>query len=632
MIAVNKKEISVMGMSAGQARLLSVTARLTDNELRSQMLTNTKLRLADKSSAASNEYMDALNTQQLMYTSYDGSGNKQSTALTANTIFTFADLKNQYAMVNSSGQILVLGSDIKNFESSTSMADFMYAYGIEKTENPEYVSSLTYIFGDDYEKFFDYANPNKYTQDKNGNALSYVTTLSSFTDVDIANISAGDYNNLKTQYLNSLTNAGLVVNSANSGIFKNYVNILNEIPEYVEKAEKPELLDYAQELLRPQCWKATGIDDLRTSTGSTSNEEIWHMEHVLSQYLWSTDSSASNYSDGGTITVQTENGTETMTNVDKDTGIYNSGTFSLSSGGGNGKDPMDVRGVLAQPENAVLKEELEQLYYQIALHISKNNTNGGLTSGSITNVNNNQLWTNEQIGERYLELINELLVAVAEDILNSGPSDDRYEELGTYNDDLEKYNDYVEFQAEFTQWVSSANKAVKEFEKYIDEIPVKDIPDETDSKYQWYKNLWYRMGGITDTKKEENSNKYKELDPTLLNSSEWLQFALEHGVITLEQASYNENGSSKYPNMGSYDWTSIIYTNASDIVSVEDSAAIAKAEVEYENAIREIENEDKKIDQDLKKLDTEHTALQTEYESIKSVIDKNVERSFKAFS
>ena len=39
---------------------------------------------------------------------------------------------------------------------------------------------------------------------------------------------------------------------------------------------------------------------------------------------------------------------------------------------------------------------------------------------------------------------------------------------------------------------------------------------------------------------------------------------------------------------------SIIYTNASDIVSVEDSTAIAKAEVEYENALREIENEDKK--------------------------------------
>ena len=36
--------------------------------------------------------------------------------------------------------------------------------------------------------------------------------------------------------------------------------------------------------------------------------------------------------------------------------------------------------------------------------------------------------------------------------------------------------------------------------------------------------------------------------------------------------------------------------------------------------------------QDLKKLDSEHNALQTEYESLKSVIDNNVERSFKAFS
>ena len=44
------------------------------------------------------------------------------------------------------------------------------------------------------------------------------------------------------------------------------------------------------------------------------------------------------------------------------------------------------------------------------------------------------------------------------------------------------------------------------------------------------------------------------------------------------------------------------------------------------------EDADYKSDQDLKKLDTEHTALQTEYESIKGVIQKNVERSFKAFS
>ena len=69
-----------------------------------------------------------------------------------------------------------------------------------------------------------------------------------------------------------------------------------------------------------------------------------------------------------------------------------------------------------------------------------------------------------------------------------------------------------------------------------------------------------------------------------------------------------------------------------DITSQDNEIAIAKAEVKYKNEMQEIENQDKKYDQDLKKLDTEHSALQTEYESVKSVIDKNVERSFKAFS
>ena len=35
---------------------------------------------------------------------------------------------------------------------------------------------------------------------------------------------------------------------------------------------------------------------------------------------------------------------------------------------------------------------------------------------------------------------------------------------------------------------------------------------------------------------------------------------------------------------------------------------------------------------ELKNIDTEHEALQTEYDSIKSALDKNVERHFKYFS
>ena len=44
------------------------------------------------------------------------------------------------------------------------------------------------------------------------------------------------------------------------------------------------------------------------------------------------------------------------------------------------------------------------------------------------------------------------------------------------------------------------------------------------------------------------------------------------------------------------------------------------------------ERKDNIFDMQLRKLDTEHNALQTEYDSVKSIIDKNVEKTFNTFS
>ena len=204
----------------------------------------------------------------------------------------------------------------------------------------------------------------------------------------------------------------------------------------------------------------------------------------------------------------------------------------------------------------------------------------------------------------------------------------------TLNRVTEEYYEAInDWKNTMASWLQSIPALQQNYLDSIDKIPVKQIPDETDSRYQWYVNLYYRMGGgETNDDGTKNSNNYKELDENLINNSEWLQFALEHGIITMEQATFVEQGSDKYPAMGTYDWVSIIYTNASDFKSQENETAIALAEVKYKNAMTEIENKDKKYDQDLKKLDTEHNALQTEYESIKNTIDKNIERSFKAFS
>lgn len=146
---------------------------------------------------------------------------------------------------------------------------------------------------------------------------------------------------------------------------------------------------------------------------------------------------------------------------------------------------------------------------------------------------------------------------------------------------------------------------------WIDTSNVTDSYNENaDSKAQWYTNLFTRMqdGG------------YKALQDGLASSTEWIQFAFESGLVTLEQV------DSKYA------WNTVTYTNCSDITEQTNSEAITIAEAEYNAAMNKIENKDKMYDLELKNIDTEHNSLETEYESIKTAIDKNVERTFKIYS
>lgn len=74
-----------------------------------------------------------------------------------------------------------------------------------------------------------------------------------------------------------------------------------------------------------------------------------------------------------------------------------------------------------------------------------------------------------------------------------------------------------------------------------------------------------------------------------------------------------------------------MYSNCSNITESQVDVDITVAEAEYNKTMNEIEAKDKRYDIELKNIDTEHQSLQTEYETIKSVIDKNVERNFKMF-
>ena len=138
----------------------------------------------------------------------------------------------------------------------------------------------------------------------------------------------------------------------------------------------------------------------------------------------------------------------------------------------------------------------------------------------------------------------------------------------------------------------------------------KNNPDENaEKKAEWYTNLFNRM----------NEGGYQALETGLAHSSEWIKFALESGLVSMEQVDVKKQ------------WVSTMYSNCSNITESQVDVDVTVAEAEYNKTMNEIEAKDKRYDIELKNIDTEHQSLQTEYDTIKSVIDKNVERNFKMF-
>ena len=123
-----------MGMAASQARLLTITARLADNELRSQTINNAKMRLATQSSQASENYVNALNNATLKFSNYDSTGAALTQDLTYNALTAYSSYNTQYGLVNSSGQILVSEEEAAMYaQSNGNLNAYLQKHGLEYT-------------------------------------------------------------------------------------------------------------------------------------------------------------------------------------------------------------------------------------------------------------------------------------------------------------------------------------------------------------------------------------------------------------------------------------------------------------------------------------------------------------------
>ena len=123
-----------MGLAASQARLLSITRRISDNELRAQLINNEKMRLATESSRVSENYITALNSTNMMFSNYAADNSMQTIPLTYNALTSFNQYNNQYVLSDVAGCVFLREDEAMLYaQSNGDLEQYLNLHGIEYT-------------------------------------------------------------------------------------------------------------------------------------------------------------------------------------------------------------------------------------------------------------------------------------------------------------------------------------------------------------------------------------------------------------------------------------------------------------------------------------------------------------------
>lgn len=724
-----------MGMAASQARLLSITSRMSDNELRSQLINNAKMRLTTDSSKASEKYLAALNEAQMMFSNYDTAGNSQYQQLTFSNLTSYSAYNNQYGLVNKSGQLLISENDASKYTealdkakadpdvdvndpdsvNSKALEEFLKSYGLEKTttyfDNSEITSidpNIKKIYEGDME--FEYGVDAKGMPKADrisGIHYGYDESLKT-KDYGIYKSLLDDYSSAKQNWkaVSKQAEQAYVKNLPSTGgdyekVYQNAIEWSNSLePQYDDKGNitgykvGDNVYDVGTEVDKAKDFLGY-MKQFYTNVGSKwlDKDGVNKPFHDTMEWYFSLESlmNSGNPTYSKPTQAYVRDGyTPTLTAVYKkdannnDTNEIDYYVYTISTADQVNYPTSDTvypdqkwtdadGNEITVPvkeikEQKISEEEFVQSiadmyrFFQSEVLSQLNPEDPTFRAMYVQQAGKNKTGdekttAEKQAGEKYdkaLKNYKEASEKLSLFIFGKDVGSASYDKL----DDMEwiLYGDYVDstdpskgrtnnpagpttaidtseggitydltfkipnsledkdlpYRANF-QVVKDIYLSEKMIEKYgapkytwID----KNNPDENaEKKAAWYTNLFNRI----------NEGGYQALETGLAHSAEWIKFALESGLVSMEQVDVKKQ------------WVSTMYSNCSNITESQVDVDITVAEAEYNKTMNEIEAKDKRYDIELKNIDTEHQSLQTEYETIKSVIDKNVERNFKMF-
>lgn len=720
-----------MGMAASQARLLTITARLADNELRSQTINNAKMRLSTQSSQASENYINALNNATMKFSNYDVNGEAVSQNLTFNALTAYSSYNTQYGLANASGQLLVSESEAAMFKNAGgNLNKYLQAHGLEYTttyfenigamKNDAYPKPFNNISVEDLKSYYEQyssfesslelqnfqssykafiketANLNKAvsTALKSYLVNSPVDTLNLGLDGD--NITVGNTYTITSSSIESFKNAFKGTNSNNYNIDKLKNDGLISETDYKSLEAKINNIKYTERTMHNADGSDSKINGIQRADAidlsSTEDKDAGTITYTIDGDIQIVvDKATGNvksceYTTGGQTSSESktneEGSIETTssrtlgyavngTSIDKaiEDGVsfknfvnnlyYNetvdsetsNSFFSLTGDGTeespyqafeggiyNSTDVSEVKkyyndladDIINSIMNSINKEKFAQILIDKAGKSNELKDMGIDLKAYIPGLENvtlaQQLTNYQTAKDTFLDTIfdGESKNQVVEDLQSNKvisyiDENGKEQKVTVTPENLTDIDFILQYlkQSNLTQ-SNSFNTIIKQHivETMIENngtpkyawVDSNDTSnkDNANTKAQWYTNLFKRM-----------QQGYKAIENGLASSSQWMEYALESGIVTLEQVDK------------SYNWNSLDYKSCTKITEETDDAAVTKAEAEYNRAMNDIEAKDNIYDIELKNIDTEHTSLQTEYDVIKGVISKNIDRTFK---
>lgn len=585
------KGITKMGLSASQARLLTLTTRLSDLELNAQQVTNSKLRLAAESKDASSKYTNALDNQKFsLLSGVNNSGAYTYSKMTYNNLTGLdSPLVGQYCVTDINGNVLVPKDIALSFESSSDLDGFLTILGAKKTVYPDgldearelsettkaaydakviehqqdfnaleaygkqYVEGYTSVGQWSYTRqVYNGTFTTNYSNDYARQVLSNYSFLNYYTDHE----GETNYSSSGTPQIASLPrNCG-----GNESLVKSRLSsCLSEVTTDFSNAMRT-----VMQQSFGSGWEVASSKINEALASASSNAQAFYMNQFDSAYenRLSLDAFAALVVSGKNHICYSTEGRNDEVLLDMsqffNTFLNYFDAACASLDGISGTDPNSYTS-----------------------NITSTSSNRPLVAGGTGSSNSNGTTTVTYSSTN----------GGAISIINGGSA--------------EQYNALL--QAYQSSDVAASEQAYSDAEAAYYALEAKIyVSISQDAGY--YTNIYNKM-----------ADGFVTIDSANASSEEWMESQITSCNLLLQ----------KYTNG---DWEGASWYANSDIMQTSvGSTDISEAESEYKAAMAEVKTKDSKYDLELKKIDTEHTAIQTEIDSVKKVVDKNIERTFKSF-